>query len=248
MKKFPREFADLLTPYGLRVLRGEAEGARSLFRDPARYFVTLTGVVRPDVAADCVEILDRHLYDTLAPLRRPIAPETITRMRRNYEERLHKTVRVRTAYFQRQTSRASVAAERINLLPMMRSESFTDFAEAVSGLRLDRDLNKQVICYGAGDYSGPHNDHHPENPDIRDGFVDFHVMFANAAVAHHYLVYAERGHFSRIVNVNVRGGVSVYKLPFWHYTTPLAARRGRESEARRWLILGTYRILPDGGA
>ena len=115
---------------------------------------------------------------------------------------------------------------------MMQSESFTRFVEAVTGLKLDYDLSLQVICYEQGDYSGPHNDHHPEEETIREGYIDFHVMFPNEAVAHQYLVYEEKRHFSRIVDVNVPGGVSIYKLPFWHYTTPLAGKPGREPEAR----------------
>ena len=73
---------------------------------------------------------------------------------------------------------------------------------------------------------------------MKDGFVDFHVMFTNKAVHHQYLVYEHRGHFSKIVDINVQGGISIYRLPFWHYTTPLAAKRGREADARRWLLLG----------
>ena len=39
-------------------------------------------------------------------------------------------------------------------------------------------------------------------------------------------------------------GIAVYRLPFWHYTTPLIARRGREHEARRWLLLGSFDFDP----
>jgi outer membrane protein len=28
-----------------------------------------------------------------------------------------------------------------------------------------------VICYEGGDFCGPHNDHHPEERHLRDGFV-----------------------------------------------------------------------------
>ncbi len=36
------------------------------------------------------------------------------------------------------------------------------------------------------------------------------------------------------------GGVTCYRLPFWHYTTPMVAKRGREEQARRWVLLGTF--------
>ncbi|MBI3453299.1 MAG: hypothetical protein HY057_10855, partial [Rhodospirillales bacterium] len=55
------------------------------------------------------------------------------------------------------------------------------------------------------------------------------------------LVYAEGGHFTRMAAVNMTGGVTVYRLPFWHYTTPLVAKRGRARTARRWVLLGTFR-------
>jgi hypothetical protein len=243
MQKFPSEFADLLTPRGLRVLEGRDEGACSIFRKAGQYFVTLGDVVDKKRAAGCMELLDKKLYEHLAVEQRRIAPETITRMKENYGESLHKTMRFKTAFLQRRTARAFRAAERAGLLRMMRSPSFADFAERVAGLPLDRDLNTQVICYGHGDYAGPHNDHHPESESMRDGFVDFHVMFTNGAVAHQYLIYQERGHFSKMVDVNLQGGVSVYRLPFWHYTTPLWGRPGREDAARRWLLLGTFKIV-----
>jgi hypothetical protein len=243
MTKFPTEFSALLSPRGQRILRGEEKDVCALFRRTRNYFVNLEGVVERTQADACMELLDRHLYKFLAVERRRIAPETITRMKRNYSESLHKTMRFKTAFFQRAHARSKQAAERIGLLPMLRSASFFGFAEAVTGLKLDRDYNLQVICYGHGDYAGPHNDHHPEVPSLRHGFIDFHVMFANEAVAHQYLVYEEKGHFSRLVNVNMQGGASVYKLPFWHYTTPLWGRPGQEQAARRWLLLGTFKIV-----
>jgi hypothetical protein len=59
-------------------------------------------------------------------------------------------------------------------------------------------------------------------------------------VAHQYLVYARSGHFSETVPVHETGCVTVYRLPFWHYTTPLAAKPGREKDAARWVLLGTF--------
>lgn len=243
LRKFPHQFSDLLTPDGLRILKGEDKNFRSLFRDPKNYFATFAGAIDRSKAESCAGILDRHLYEHLGVVQEKIPPESITKMKRNYSEKLPKTMRIKTAYFLRRSARSHQAAERVGLLPMMRSSTFTDFAEAVTGLKLDRNLNIQLICYDHGDYSGPHNDHHPEDESIRHGFVDFHVMFTNRAVAHQYLVYAERGHFSKIVDVNVQGGISIYKLPFWHYTTPLSGKPGHEHDARRWLLLGTFKIL-----
>jgi hypothetical protein len=246
MRKFPHQFSDMLTPGGLSILKGEAKNSCSLFLDPERYFATFGAAVDTSMAEDCVRIMDAHLYEHLAVEQRRIPPESITKMRRNYQEVLSKTMHIKTAFFRRRNSRACQAAERIGLLRMMRSSTFTDFAEAVTGLKLDRNLDLQVSCYEHGDYVGPHNDHHPETETLRHGYVDFHVMFTNNAVSHQYLVYEEGAHFSKIVNVNIQGGVSIYKLPFWHYTTPLAGKSGQERDARRWLLLGTFQILSGG--
>jgi hypothetical protein len=48
------------------------------------------------------------------------------------------------------------------------------------------------------------------------------------------------GHFSRVETAARSGRITAYRLPLWHYTTPLVAKRGREAEARRWVLLGTF--------
>jgi hypothetical protein len=98
-----------------------------------------------------------------------------------------------------------------------------------------------VLCYGPGDYAGPHTDHHPEDSRARDGYVDMHLTLSGPGVAQQWLVYAEGGHFRHVLNVNTAGGITAYRLPFWHYTTPLVATPGRERTARRWVVLGTFR-------
>lgn len=244
MKKFPAEFSDLLNENGLRVLRGASANAR-LFNGSGRYFAAFDNMIDPAVTDDCMRLLDEHVRESLVIEERKIPPESITEMTENYEERLNKTIHIKTAFFRRRTSRSYQAAEKIGLLRMLKSDSFARFAEALSGLKLNPDRCLQLSCYEHGDYAGPHNDHHPELETYRDGFIDFHVMFSNSAVAHHYLVYEEDGHFSKMVNVNMKGGISIYRLPFWHYTTPLMAKRGRETEARRYLLLGSFEILSD---
>ena len=241
MKKFPHEFSHMLTSEGLSILKDKDKS--SMFLNGKSYFAIFDGVVDRRKAEDSVRILDKNLYEHLAVEQRKIPPESITSMKENYEERLNKTMHIKTAFFRRSSARSYRAAEKIGLLRMMQSSTFTDFAEAVTGLKLDRGLNIQVSCYEHGDYVGPHNDHHPENEDVKDGFVDFHLMFTNNSVAHQFLVYEEKGHFSKIVDVNIQGGVSIYKLPFWHYTTPLAGKSAQESAARRWLLLGSFAII-----
>jgi hypothetical protein len=127
-------------------------------------------------------------------------------------------------------------AERIGLVRMMRSASFHAFAEALAGRSLASRWGLQVLRYGPGDYSGPHNDHHPENKRARRGYIDLHVSLATPAVEHQWLVYSRAGHFSEIVPVGGQSAVTAYRLPFWHYTTPLVGGRS----AARWVLLGTF--------
>lgn len=236
LRKFPAEFEDLLTAAGRRVLSGKTVATLT----EAQPFFAATGLIDSRKAAACAALLDKAVYDTLAVMEDPIPPETITKMAYNYDEWLPKTARVRTAYLERRTAKSSQAAEQIGALAMLKSESFRTFATAFAGRALRSKWGQQILCYGPGDYAGPHNDHHPEDAEARDGYLDVHISLSNAAVAHQWLVYAENGHLSRIEDVNTMGGVTAYRLPFWHYTTPLVAKPRRDTEARRWLLLGTF--------
>jgi hypothetical protein len=238
LRKFPAEFEDLLTAAGRRVLTGKDSLGGPLTRE--RPFVAAQGLIDARKAAACGVLLDKVVYDTLTVMADPIPPETISQMVHNYDEWLPKTARVRTAYLDRRTAKSSRALEQIGALACLRSESFRAFATALAGRPLRKKWGQQVLCYGPGDYAGPHNDHHPEDAEAKDGYLDVHISLANAAVAHQWLVYAEDGHLSRIESVNTMGGLTAYRLPFWHYTTPLVAHPGREAEARRWLLLGTF--------
>ena len=161
-------------------------------------------------------------------------------MKRDYGELLPKTTRARTIYFESRREPGVKAAERIGLSRLMKSQSFRAFAEALAGARLAAGWGQQVLRYGPGDYAGPHNDHHPENPDARGGYIDVHVSLCSPGVAHQWLVYGRAGHFSEIVPVAGAATITAYRLPFWHYTTPLAARPGRAAQAHRWVLLGTF--------
>ncbi|MBI3706569.1 MAG: hypothetical protein HY246_02615 [Proteobacteria bacterium] len=240
MHSFPAEFADLLTRRGRLILDGRAPEVGGALADPRRCFVTIDGAIDRGKAEGCRRLLDRHLWPTLTTLAAPIPPESITGQTRNYQERLRKTARVRTAMLERRGSKAWQAAERIGLVAMLGSPTFRQFTEVIAGRTLDRRLGRQVLCYRPGDYAGPHTDHHPEDARAAGGYLDVHLTFSSQAVAHHYLVYARDGHFSEMVDVNTAGGVTIYRLPFWHYTTPLVAKAGQARQARRWVVLGTF--------
>jgi hypothetical protein len=124
---------------------------------------------------------------------------------------------------------------------MLRSASFGAFAAALAGRELRPRWGIQALCYGPGDYAGPHNDHHPEDAAARRGYLDLHVTLAGPGVAQQWLVYTRQGHFSEVADVAAAGTITAYRLPFWHYTTPLVPRPGATAEtARRWVLLGTF--------
>ena len=242
---FPSEFADLLNRRGRKLLDGNGGGHDVFRRRGATPIVLFEDVIDNAVARRCIATLDEGMYPALKRMHTPIPRELITKMEENYTDSLRKTVRVRTATFNSRSSQALAAADAIGLGPMLKSESFRRFAEAIVGEPLRRNhWGRQVICYEPGDYSGPHNDHHPEHASVKNGFVDVHIMFSNDAVSSQLLVYEEHGFLSQAHEVAKPSGIAVYRLPFWHYTTPLIARRGRESEARRWLLLGSFDFDP----
>ncbi len=240
MYRFPAEFSALLNAKGKRLT-----GSRPVERPgPAHspQLLLYDGIMERATARSCTRLLDQHIYRLLRPLVDPIPRDSITGMTENYGEMLPKTVCVKTCFLFSPRFQAYGPAHEIGLITMLRSESLQRFAESATGLQLERP-SPQVICYGTGDYSGPHNDHHPENERVKDGYVDLHIMLGNDAVAHQWLVYEQNRHFQAIRDVNLQGGVAVYRLPFWHYTTPLAAKPGREKDARRWLLLVSFEIV-----
>lgn len=231
----PAEFEDLLTCAGRRVLAGTHDLCGAL-ADPRTRFVARDDLIDRAKAGRLRRALEEALVDTLEPLEQPIPPESIFAMRRDYGELLPKTSRARTIYFDSRREAGVEAAERIGLVRLLRSASFRAFAEALAGRRLAAGWGLQVLRYGPGDYAGPHNDHHPENPAARGGYVDVHLSLCSPGVAHQWLVYSRAGHFSEIVPLAAPATITAYRLPFWHYTTPLVGKPG----AARWVLLGTF--------
>jgi len=241
---FPQEFADLLNRKGRKILEAPQK-IDAFHRRGATPIIVFEDFIDPAIARRCIAALDEAMYPFLKRMHDPIPRERLLQQKKNYSETLKKTVRVKTATLNSSKSQALDAARAIGLAEMMSSDSFRRFGEAVVGAPLRRNhWGRQVICYEQGDYSGPHNDHHPESAVARNGFVDLHIMFSNDAVASQWLVYEERGFLSASHEVARRSGIAVYRLPFWHYTTPLVGRRGREGEARRWLLLGSFDYAP----
>ena len=222
---FPPEFADILTPKGRRLKRG----------GDAPFFAA-SDLLDAKQSAGAFLLLEREMLGALKPLARAIPPETIANQTRNYQERLPKTVRNLAADIDGTRAKAATLARSIGLDAMLASKSYFAFAEMLAGRRLDAKFGRQVLRYGVGDYAGPHTDHHPEEPRAKDGYFDLHLTFAGAGAKRQLLVYAQAGHFDRVADVAVSGGVTAYRLPFWHYTTPLEGK----PDAARWVVLGTF--------
>lgn len=235
MRRLPEEFEELLSSKGRAVL-----GGRRTVSLGSERFLAHNGLLDTKLARGVLELLDRAMKDVMTPMEDPIPPWTITGMQHDYGELLPKTVRVSTATFSSRRSKGFQRAGEIGLHAMLKSESYFAFAQALAGRRLRRGWGTQVLCYRPGDYAGPHNDHHPEDPDARDGYTDLHLTFCTDGVAAQSLVYERDGHFSEERPVVTVGGVTCYRLPFWHYTTPLRAKAKRDRDARRWVVLGTF--------
>lgn len=235
MSNAPAEFEDLLSRSGRRILAGTHPLCGAL-ADPRTRFLVQDDLLDRVKAGRLRRLLEAELQDSLELMERPIPPETISGMRHDYGELLPKTSRARTIYFESRREPGVKAAERIGLVRMLRSRSFQAFAEALAGRRLAAGWGMQVLRYGPGDYAGPHNDHHPENKDAKGGYIDVHLSLCGTGVSHQWLVYSRAGHFSEIVSVAKPATVTAYRLPFWHYTTPLAGK----PEAARWVLLGTF--------
>lgn len=230
----PAEFEELLSRQGRRVLAGTHALCGAL-ADPRRRFLMADDLIDRARAARLRRRLEAELVDTLEPIERPIPPETIWEMKRDYRELLPKTTRAATIYFESRREPGVKRAERIGLARLMKSQSFHAFAEALAGARLAAGWGQQVLRYGPGDYAGPHNDHHPENPRARSGYIDLHLSLS-AGVNHQWLIWSRAGHFSEIVSVAGAATITAYRLPFWHYTTPLVGG----PKAARWVLLGTF--------
>ena len=231
----PVEFEDLLSRTGRRVLAGTHPLCGAL-ANPRTRFLCSEDLLDRTKAARVRRTLEAELPDTLEPIEKPIPPDTIFDMKQDYGELLPKSSRARTIYFESRREPGYKVAERIGLVKMMRSPSFRAFAEALAGCKLASGWGLQVLRYGPGDYAGPHNDHHPENDKAKGGYIDLHLSLCGPGVDHQWLVYSRAGHFSEIVSVASPATVTAYRLPFWHYTTPLVG----SPKAGRWVLLGTF--------
>lgn len=201
-----------------------------------RRFIALDNCVDKKAANALLSTLEKAFTGRLRSLKQPIPPEATWAMTENYAEALPKTARVQTAMLQSKRAATYKIAEELGLVALLKSASFRAFAENLNGRQVRSHHGIQLLCYGLGDYAGPHNDHHPEDDEAKDGYLDVHLTFVNRAVKRQLLVYEKQGHFSEVQDVSGNGLITAYRLPFWHHTTPLEGKKA----ARRWVLLGTF--------
>src|SRR5690349_18234807 len=115
----PREFEDLLTPAGKRILAGNAPGVCGALADPRRRFIALAGMVSQAKAERLRSALECEMAPLLSELSQPIPPETIWEAKKNYDDWLPKTVRCRTAYLENKRGAAWKRAQEIGLIDLL---------------------------------------------------------------------------------------------------------------------------------
>jgi hypothetical protein len=236
---FPAEFSDLLSRGGAR--RAARLAGRLVAADPP--FVALAGAVDPALAVRARAALAARMLPLLSRIDVRIPPETIWNQTRSFQERLPKVARLRTAYLDRRGTRSWRAAEELGVVALLRSASLRRFGEALCGRPLKPEPGCQILCYGPGDYMGPHHDHHPDIPDARDGYLDVHIGLAAPGVQRQALLLARDGHLTEIVELARPSLIAAYRLPFWHQIGPLVSRRGTDAAtALRWVLLASFRF------
>ncbi|MFT3711448.1 MAG: hypothetical protein QM817_27760 [Archangium sp.] len=233
MTPFPHEFEDLLSAEGRAVLSGQHPLAGVLTRDK---FVAMPNLLDerqlPALAVTLSETFSEILEETARKL--PRANST----KKANEESLPKVGRqLSIPTMGPMTPLARFHATEIGLMQMCFSASYRRFAEVLAGEPLTSLHTAQVFANRPGDYVGPHTDHHPDEPAVANGYVDMHLTFCTPGVRQQFIVYERDGHLAAMAPIAASGTVTAYRLPLWHYTTPMQA----ETEVdRRWLVLGSF--------
>ena len=234
---FPKEFSDLLNSKGQRLLSHPMacpEGTRLSFS---------SNILRKEYALQIIKDLNTYFSGELKDNNTPIPEDSISRLKRNYTEQLGKTMKMKTIDLNNSRTKSYKLAQDSGLSQMLQSASYKRMGEMMLGAEFGPPVGNQLICYGNRGYVSPHNDHHPEDKHLRKGYYDIQLMLSNSYVRHQSLVYEENGFLNKAVDISMLSGIAVYKLPFWHYTTPLEAKRHYEDKAQRWLLLGSFEMV-----
>jgi len=240
MKMFPTEFSSLIDKKTIRTVNDIKLRGVNIKKQK---MVWIPYTLSRKKTQDCIKLLDKEFNDIMKPVKARIPKSAMTNMRIDHYDLLPKTMSNNSIILNSRRGKNVEVANRVGLLKMLRSKSLREMAENITGLKLDSDPGCQIICYRHGDYVGPHTDHHPESSNLKNGYVDFHLTLSNEHVDHQLLVYENNGYLEHAHPVGISSGISASFLPFWHYTTPLTAKAGKEDKAKRWLLLTSFTTL-----
>ncbi len=237
MDTFPAEFEAMLSAEGRQLLRGDHPARGALLREP---FYAGTDLLDPRACDGALALLDRHFRQRLVT--QFTALPSATSATASHGDHLPKVGRMRfvsndgvDGFITRRL------AESCGLLTMLGSASYRAFCEALAGRALEGPTSRQLLAYRQGDSAGPHADHHPGEARMAGGYTDVHLTFCTPGVRDQRIIYAREGHFSEQRSIAAMGTVTAYRLPVWHYTTPLQAD---SPDDLRWLLLGTFLDAP----
>jgi len=233
VKQFPSEFEAMLSAEGREVLAGRHEACGVLLRE--KFYASASWLDR-DACEAATKLLagvfGKHM---LTQGRRLPAANAATKPN---EDALPKMGRMGIMPSIGDAAPLAISlATECGLLPMVRSESYLRFCEALSGRKLEGPHTTQLFNYRRGDSAGPHTDHHPEEPRMVDGYTDVHITFCTPGIREQLIVYERDGFFSEQRSIAGNGTITAYRLPVWHYTTPLQAD---SLDDLRWLVLGSF--------
>lgn len=229
-QRFPDEFEALLSAAGRRVLHGKDAKAKGVLSHGP--FYTATDLVHSRWVHDGAAVLNKAFGELMTAFEREL-PNPFSSVATGMEL-LPKVCRMLTSPM---TPEALERAKDCGLYGLMKSESYHAFATVLAGRAVRGPDHMQVLAYRPGDYAGPHTDNHPHDASVRHGYLDLHLTFCTRGVTQQLLVYQKDHHLTEVSNLAVSGAVTAYRLPFWHYTTPLQVKF---PSARRWLVLGTF--------
>jgi hypothetical protein len=233
-QRFPDEFEALLSSRGRRVLRGkDARALGALGRAP---FFAARGLIHSRWVRFGAELLERALGEVMVDVVREL-PSPFASVGPGMEL-LPRVARLRTMPM---NDAAMTRAKECGLYAMLMSESYRAFVNVLSAAPVVGPSALQVLCYGPGDYMGPHTDNHPQEASVRRGCVDLHLSFCTRGVVRQLLVYQQGTHLTEVASLAEAGTLTAYRLPFWRYTTPLEVKH---ASARRWVVLGTFVDAP----
>lgn len=233
MTRFPPEFEALLSAEGRQLLQGTHPAANVLRAE--RFFSSST-LLDPAAIAGAAELMTRTFEDLLMVSAKQLPPANGTHA--SNEESVPKVGRMRAVPQDGpRGTEGQRRAEEIGLLTMFTSASYRRFAEVLAGRALEGPHTGQIFSYQHGDSAGPHTDHHPDEARMKNGYVDVHLTFCTPGIREQSVVYERNGFFSEQRSIAAHGTITAYRLPMWHYTTPL---RADSMDERRWLVLASY--------